>query len=54
MITTGDDQTIEIWDYLSKSGIQTLEGHKLDVSLIHRVPAHFTDHIVIGSEGETF
>jgi coatomer subunit beta' len=32
IITTGDDRTIRIWDYLSKSCIQTLEGHTANVS----------------------
>ena len=28
MVTTGDDK---IWDDLSKTGVQTLEGHKSNV-----------------------
>jgi coatomer subunit beta' len=32
MITTGDDRTTKTWDYLSKSCIQTLEGHTSNVS----------------------
>ncbi len=32
MITCGDDRTIKIWDYLSKSCIQTLAGHVSNVS----------------------
>jgi len=32
MVTTGDDKTIKIWDYLSKGCIQTLEGHTSNVS----------------------
>lgn len=32
IITTGDDRTIRVWDYLSKSCIQTLEGHTANVS----------------------
>jgi coatomer subunit beta' len=31
MIMTGDDKTIKIWDYLSKSCIQTLKGHTSSV-----------------------
>ncbi|KAI5987214.1 WD40-repeat-containing domain protein [Pisolithus albus] len=27
IITTGDDKTIKVWDYLSKSCVQTMEGH---------------------------
>ncbi|CAD6966375.1 unnamed protein product, partial [Tilletia laevis] len=32
LITTGDDRTVKIWDYLSKSCVQTLEGHTSNVS----------------------
>jgi coatomer subunit beta' len=32
IITTGDDKTIKVWDYLSKSCIQTLTGHAANVS----------------------
>jgi len=31
MITTGDHKTIKIWNYLSKSCIQTVEGHTSNV-----------------------
>lgn len=27
IVTTGDDKTIKVWDYLSKSCVQTMEGH---------------------------
>ncbi|KAI5994691.1 coatomer WD associated region-domain-containing protein [Pisolithus albus] len=27
IITTGDDKTIKVWDYLSESCVQTMEGH---------------------------
>ena len=27
MLTVGDDRTVKIWDYLSKSCVQTLTGH---------------------------
>jgi len=27
LVMTGDDWTIKIWDYLSKSFVQTMEGH---------------------------
>ncbi|OAV92893.1 hypothetical protein PTTG_27470, partial [Puccinia triticina 1-1 BBBD Race 1] len=32
LVTTGDDRLIKIWDCLSKSCIQTLEGHQSNVS----------------------
>ena len=51
MITTGNDQTIKIWDYLSKRGIQILEGYKPNVSFAVLQPIYSI--IVIGSEGGT-
>ena len=27
LVTTGDDKTIKVWDHLSKSRVQTMEGH---------------------------
>ena len=27
LVTTEDDKTIKVWDYLSKSCVQTMEGH---------------------------
>ncbi|KAF8121048.1 coatomer WD associated region-domain-containing protein [Boletus edulis] len=27
LVTTGDDKTIKVWDHLSKSCVQTMEGH---------------------------
>ena len=32
LVTTGDDKTVKIWDYLSKSCVQTMEGHTNNVS----------------------
>jgi WD40 repeat protein len=26
LVTTGDDKTVKVWDYLSKSCVQTMEG----------------------------
>ena len=46
MVTTGDYQAIEIWDYLSQ---KTLEGHKPNVSFSMYQP--ILSIIVIGSEG---
>ena len=51
MITTGDDKTIKIWDYLSKSCIQTLEGHTSNVSFAVYHPT--LPIIVSGSEDGT-
>jgi len=32
LVTTGDDKTVKVWDYLSKSCIQTMESHTNNVS----------------------
>ena len=32
LMTTGDNKTIKVWDYLSKSCIQMMEGHMINVS----------------------
>jgi coatomer subunit beta' len=32
LVTTGDDKTVKVWDYLSKSCVQTMEGHTNNVS----------------------
>lgn len=32
LITCSDDKTIKVWDYLTKSCVQTLEGHAFNVS----------------------
>lgn len=32
LVTTGDDRTVRVWDYLSKSAVQTLTGHTSNVS----------------------
>lgn len=51
MITTGDDKIIKIWDYLSKSCIQILEGHTFNVSFAVYHPT--LPVIVSGSEDGT-
>jgi coatomer subunit beta' len=51
MITTGDDKTVKIWDYLSKSCIQTLEGHTSNVSFAVYHPT--LPLIISGSEDGT-
>jgi coatomer subunit beta' len=50
IITTGDDRTIRIWDYLSKSCIQTLEGHTANVSFAVYLGGGGAPLIVSGSE----
>ncbi|KAF8797411.1 hypothetical protein BYT27DRAFT_7228998 [Phlegmacium glaucopus] len=32
LVTTGDDKIVKVWDYLSKSCVQTMEGHTNNVS----------------------
>ncbi|KAF8955022.1 coatomer WD associated region-domain-containing protein, partial [Flammula alnicola] len=32
LVTTGDDKTVKVWDYLSKICVQTMEGHTNNVS----------------------
>ena len=32
LVTTGDDRTVKVWDYLSKNCVQTMEGHTNNVS----------------------
>jgi coatomer subunit beta' len=51
LITTGDDKTVKIWDYLSKSCVQTLEGHTSNVSFAMFHPA--LPIIISGSEDGT-
>src|SRR6266508_3435902 len=34
LVTTGNDKTVKIWDYLSTSCVQTMEGHINNVSSI--------------------
>ena len=48
MVTTGDDK---IRDDLSKTGVQTLEGHKYNIPFAVYWPMLLI--IVIGSEGGT-
>ena len=48
MITCGDDRTVKVWDYLSKSCIQTLSGHVSNVSFAVFHPS--LPLIVSGSE----
>ncbi|KAG2098916.1 uncharacterized protein F5147DRAFT_582879, partial [Suillus discolor] len=47
LVTTGDDRTIKIWDYLSKSCVQTMEGHTNDPSF-----AVFHPNVPISSSSE--
>ncbi|GAA5856561.1 hypothetical protein JCM9279_005499 [Rhodotorula babjevae] len=51
LVTTGDDRLIKIWDYLSKSCIQTLEGHTSNVSFAIFHPS--LPILVSGSEDGT-
>jgi coatomer subunit beta' len=32
LVTTGDDKTLKFWNYLSKSCVQTIEGHTKNIS----------------------
>jgi coatomer subunit beta' len=34
LATTGDDRSVKLWDYLSKSCIQTMEGHTNNVPFV--------------------
>ena len=34
LITGSDDQTAKVWDYQTKSWVQTLEGHAHNVSVV--------------------
>ncbi|KDN46808.1 putative SEC27-coatomer complex beta subunit [Tilletiaria anomala UBC 951] len=51
IITCGDDKTIKVWDYFSKSCIQTLEGHVSNVSFAVFHPS--LPLIISGSEDGT-
>ncbi|KAL7413116.1 putative ER to Golgi transport-related protein [Mrakia frigida] len=51
MITTGDDRTIKIWDYHSKSCVQVLESHTGNVSFALFHPS--LPIIISGSEDGT-
>ena len=45
LVTTGDDKRIKVWDYLSKSCVQTMEGHTNNFSFAAFRPNH---PIIIG------
>jgi coatomer subunit beta' len=32
LVTTGDDKTLKVWDFLSKSCVQTIEGRTNNIS----------------------
>lgn len=51
MLTTGDDRTVKVWDYLSKSCVQTLTGHTSIVSFAIFHPS--LPLIISGSEDGT-
>lgn len=51
LVTAGDDKTVKIWDYLSKSCVATMEGHTALVSFAVFHPA--LPIIVSGSEDGT-
>ena len=48
LVTTGDNKRIKVWDYLSKSCIQTMEGHTNNLSFAAFRPNH--PIIISGSE----
>ena len=50
-MTTGDDRTEKVWDYLSKSCVQAMEGHSSNV--LFAVFHYSLPVIVSGSEGGT-
>ena len=39
LVTAGDDKTVEVWDYLSESCVQTMEGR-----LLRCLPSQSTHH----------
>ncbi|XP_037439764.1 putative coatomer subunit beta'-3 [Triticum dicoccoides] len=51
LITGSDDQTAKVWDYQTKSCVQTLEGHAHNVSVVCFHPELPT--IITGSEDGT-
>ncbi|KAG1848914.1 coatomer WD associated region-domain-containing protein, partial [Suillus subluteus] len=51
LVTTGDDRTIKIWDYLSKSCVQTMEGHTNNQASLYSHPN--LPIIISGSEDGT-
>jgi WD40 repeat protein len=42
LVTTSDDKTVKVWDYLSKSCVQTMEGHTNNV--VRCLPSKPADH----------
>lgn len=51
LVTCGDDKTVKVWDYLSKSCVQTMEGHTNNVSFAVFHPS--LPVIISGSEDGT-
>ncbi|KAE9402636.1 Coatomer, beta' subunit [Gymnopus androsaceus JB14] len=51
LVTCGDDRTVKVWDYLSKSCVQTMEGHTNNVSFAVFHPS--LPIIISGSEDGT-
>ncbi|KIK57342.1 hypothetical protein GYMLUDRAFT_46217 [Collybiopsis luxurians FD-317 M1] len=51
LVTCGDDRTVKVWDYLSKSCVQTMEGHTNNVSFAVFHPS--LPVIISGSEDGT-
>ncbi|KAF9074741.1 coatomer WD associated region-domain-containing protein [Rhodocollybia butyracea] len=51
LVTCGDDRTVKVWDYLSKSCVQTMEGHTNNLSFAVFHPS--LPIIISGSEDGT-
>jgi coatomer subunit beta' len=48
LVTTGDDKTLKVWDFLCKSCVQTIEAHTNNISFVASVSGSEDGTVKIG------